>query len=152
MIRNLWQLKTAVFLHWCLICARPFGWLVGNGAFLTMILTLGFILFTFVHAKMNQTYVNFCLDLWQNLAVKFLRFFELNLLVLAKFCNALSCSQTKSFTPHEYRSSGGKTWFGQIFEFVKWFRAIQSYPQIIFLAVKAGQVGLNEDVTMTRWS
>jgi hypothetical protein len=22
-IRNLWQLKTAVFLHWCLICAVP---------------------------------------------------------------------------------------------------------------------------------
>jgi hypothetical protein len=21
--RNLWQLKTAVFLHWCLICAVP---------------------------------------------------------------------------------------------------------------------------------
>ncbi len=24
LIRNLWQLKTAVFLHWCLICAVPF--------------------------------------------------------------------------------------------------------------------------------
>jgi hypothetical protein len=23
LIRNLWQLKTAVFLHWCLICALP---------------------------------------------------------------------------------------------------------------------------------
>jgi hypothetical protein len=23
LIRNLWQLKTAVFLHWCLICAVP---------------------------------------------------------------------------------------------------------------------------------
>ncbi len=23
-IRNLWQLKTAVFLHWCLLCAIPF--------------------------------------------------------------------------------------------------------------------------------
>jgi hypothetical protein len=22
-IRNLWQLKTAVFLHWCLICTVP---------------------------------------------------------------------------------------------------------------------------------
>jgi hypothetical protein len=22
-IRNLWQLKTAVFLHWCLLCALP---------------------------------------------------------------------------------------------------------------------------------
>ncbi len=24
LIRNLWQLKTAVFLHWCLISAVPF--------------------------------------------------------------------------------------------------------------------------------
>jgi pentapeptide MXKDX repeat protein len=23
LIRNLWQLKTAVFLHWCLLCAVP---------------------------------------------------------------------------------------------------------------------------------
>ncbi len=23
LIKNLWQLKTAVFLHWCLICAVP---------------------------------------------------------------------------------------------------------------------------------
>ncbi len=23
LIRNLWQLKTAVFLHWCLICVVP---------------------------------------------------------------------------------------------------------------------------------
>ncbi len=23
LFRNLWQLKTAVFLHWCLICAVP---------------------------------------------------------------------------------------------------------------------------------
>ena len=25
LIRNLWQLKTAVSLHWCLICALPFA-------------------------------------------------------------------------------------------------------------------------------
>ena len=25
LIRHLWQLKTAVFLHWCLICALSFG-------------------------------------------------------------------------------------------------------------------------------
>ncbi len=25
LIRHLWQLKTAVFLHWCLICAVPFN-------------------------------------------------------------------------------------------------------------------------------
>ncbi len=30
LIRNLWQLKTAVFLHWCLICAVPFDKLVNN--------------------------------------------------------------------------------------------------------------------------
>jgi len=24
LIKHLWQLKTAVFLHWCLICAVPF--------------------------------------------------------------------------------------------------------------------------------
>jgi hypothetical protein len=24
LIRHLWQLKTVVFLHWCLICAVPF--------------------------------------------------------------------------------------------------------------------------------
>ncbi len=28
LIRNLWQLKTAVFLHWCLLCAVP---LPGDG-------------------------------------------------------------------------------------------------------------------------
>jgi hypothetical protein len=26
LIRNLWQLKTVVFLHWCLICAVPLGY------------------------------------------------------------------------------------------------------------------------------
>jgi hypothetical protein len=26
LIRNLFQLKTAVFLHWCLICAVPLKW------------------------------------------------------------------------------------------------------------------------------
>jgi hypothetical protein len=23
LIRHLWQLKTAIFLHWCLLCAVP---------------------------------------------------------------------------------------------------------------------------------
>ncbi len=27
LIRNLWQLKTAFFLHWCLICAVPLLWI-----------------------------------------------------------------------------------------------------------------------------
>ncbi len=27
LIRHLWQLKTAIFLHWCLICAVLFSWL-----------------------------------------------------------------------------------------------------------------------------
>ncbi len=26
LIRNLWQLKKAIFLHWCLICAVPLHW------------------------------------------------------------------------------------------------------------------------------
>ncbi len=26
LIRNLWQLKTAIFLHWCLICVVPLHW------------------------------------------------------------------------------------------------------------------------------
>jgi len=30
LIRNLWQLKTAVFLHWCLICAVPLSTDDGN--------------------------------------------------------------------------------------------------------------------------
>ncbi len=27
LIRNLWQLKTAVFLNWCLICVLPLKWI-----------------------------------------------------------------------------------------------------------------------------
>ncbi len=30
LIRNLWQFKTAVFLHWCLICAIPLEQIEGN--------------------------------------------------------------------------------------------------------------------------
>jgi hypothetical protein len=31
LIRNLWQLKTAIFLHWCLICAVPLAFNLSNG-------------------------------------------------------------------------------------------------------------------------
>jgi len=30
LIRNLWQFKTAVFLHWCLICTVPFNFVLQN--------------------------------------------------------------------------------------------------------------------------
>jgi hypothetical protein len=32
LIRNPWLLKTAVFLHWCLICALPFKFILYSGS------------------------------------------------------------------------------------------------------------------------
>jgi hypothetical protein len=54
--------------------------------------------------KRDKINGNFCYGLYRNFALKFKRFFELNLSVKSKFCTILSHSWTKYFALHEYRS------------------------------------------------
>jgi hypothetical protein len=58
LIRNLWQLKTAVYLYWCLTCAVPFFFSIFDLKFLANLSDYlnfySFQIFTFFHIVVSR--------------------------------------------------------------------------------------------------